>query len=103
VTPPSARSPNDGDNADIRYDSGCHESRLAVVFARIFALDIRRIQENFACDLEVEAALCKEGVVLDWIPRKAIFEVRVYGVLYSSKCVYAIARVSRRCALTRRH
>jgi hypothetical protein len=93
VAPPTARSPDDGDDADIRHDSGCHESRLAVVFARILALDIRGIQKNLACDLEIEAALCKDGVVFDLIPREAVFEVRVYGVPYSSTCVYAIARV----------
>jgi hypothetical protein len=68
VAPPTARSPDDGDDADIRHDSGCYESRLAVVFARILTLDIRRIQENFACDLEVEATLCKDGLVFDRVP-----------------------------------
>ena len=58
---PTARRPDDGDDADIRHDSGCYESQLAVVFARVLALDIRGIQKNLACDLEVEATLCKDG------------------------------------------
>ena len=75
-------------------NSGCHESRLAVVFVRILALDIRGIQKTLTCELEVEAALHKDGVVFDRIPRETVFEVRVYGVPYSSICVYAIARVT---------
>ena len=64
MAPPIARSPDDGDDADIRHDSGGHESRLAIVFARILALDIRGIQKNLACDLEVEAALRKTASFL---------------------------------------
>jgi hypothetical protein len=65
VAPPTARSPDDGDDT--------------------------------ACDLEVEAeaALCKDGIVFDWVPRKAAFEVSIYGARYSSIRVYAIARVIR--------
>ena len=53
-----------------------NESLLAVVFARVLALDIRGIQKNLACDLEVETTLCKDGVVLDRVPRKAVLKVK---------------------------
>jgi hypothetical protein len=93
VAPPAARSPNDGDDSEIRHDSGCYESRRAVVFACILTLDIRGIEKNLASNLEVEAALSKNGVVFVRVPRKAVFEVRIYGALYSAIRVYAIARV----------
>jgi hypothetical protein len=93
VAPPIARSPDDGDDADIRHDSGGHESRLAIVFARILALDIRGDPKKSRLRPRSRSRAPQDGVVFGRIPREAVFEVRVYGVPYSSICVYAIARV----------
>ena len=42
-------------------------------------LDVRRIEKDLACDLEIDAALVENSIVFGRVPGEVIFEVMVYS------------------------
>jgi hypothetical protein len=88
-----ARCPDHGDDTDARHDSGCNVPRLTVIFSRVLAIDVRKVEEQFARIVEIDTAPFEDPFFLGWIPREPVVKLVVYDALYSSASVYAIPRV----------